>query len=607
MTRMEIAQAIVEEMRAIHTRFWDEWGTRYAALPEFRKEELQREVNAQIEEARLRIMGVVDGPSGGDPGDGGSVLGAYPGPMSPVGQDFDGGDDLRYAKGKHSHPIPPQTDPITVISTLYPAKIVDPLNRGQVACVFLGPHYGGGNTPMLAGWVEIAPGILEYPTEGPIPATWLDGVSVESYGSSGYSTMVGKTVLAYHPGTPSLTGVEEPLQLLYIIEDTGTHWEPYLDTRTLVSTKPRLRRVPAYSLSSQWVHGMTFQVQSGTVYGTDFFTLDNTGITIGTTPIEWVHTEGPTFSWADRYELLTGPQLLSEKATTTTETFAWSMASGDAGAPQGFETLVGTPGVSPIPAGPWLFDLEAIWIDAVPSGTTTTLRFQILKDNGITSPVLFTAESPPITNTMAAPLSFAFAGAEYACETTDRLVALCWLHTDSVTPVTLHLRYTSATRGTKITAPFAMPNTGSTIVAHPALDGRFPDVGAGNPPAHNWDGIGPTGRAHTTFGTATLSGAGTARKLSMPTASSRAEITLGTSEVIYGIDPAGFLHGDSIKLLVRATPTNTGTFVHLGGTAGTGADLDIYAVAGGGKNYTLDAATIWNLTLDTTSGCWRLE
>ena len=104
-----------------------------------------------------------------------------------------------------------QQDPVTVASRLYPAKVVDPLNRGFFTCCYLGPHFSGGNTPMMAGWNVIAPGVYEYPTAEKLPSDWLDGISVESYDANGVSTMVGKTVLAYFEKTIGIVGMGSPL------------------------------------------------------------------------------------------------------------------------------------------------------------------------------------------------------------------------------------------------------------------------------------------------------------------------------------------------------------------------------------------------------------
>lgn len=369
----------------------------------------------------------------------------------------------------------PPDNSAAVATRLYTARVPDPRNHGFFTCCYLGPHFTGGNTPMLAGWNVLSPGVYEYPTPGPIPPEWLDGIDVRFYDSNGISTMVGKTVLAYYEGDTSLLGDEEKLQQLFVIEDAGTYkyHDPAdpLGVMRVGSSKARLRRVTDYSLSSQWVQYMTFQCQAGTRYGTDFFTLDNASVTLGTTAIEWAHTEGPTFDWNDTYELLTGPQLSSRGASTAIEVFDWSFASGDAAAPKGFETILGTPGVSVLPAGPYLFDIEQIWLDAVPSGTTTTLRVQLLADNGVTAPVLLTAESPPL-GTTPGPLSFGYDDAGHTIGNTDRLVLLYWLHTDSVTPVRVHLRYNSPTRGTRVTLPFEMAISGAADGDHNHLSNR---------------------------------------------------------------------------------------------------------------------------------------
>lgn len=539
----------------------------------------------------------------------GDIPDPWPGPMTMVGQDF-AGDTGMWADGNHSHPIPPQNDPdpTTTATRLYPAKIVDPLNRGFFTCCYLGPHFAGGNTPMLVGWNYLGGGVYEYPTTGAIPKDWLDGVDVQIYGADGYSTMVGKTVLAYFEGATSLLGDEEKLQQLFVIEDTGDHMEPvefHPETMTLVSTKARLRRVPSYSVSSQWVHGMTFQCQAGTRYGTDFFTLDNTSVTLGTTAIEWVHTEGPTFTWADSYELLTGPQLTSEGASRTTETWTLTMASGDADA-TAVETLLGTPGVATLPAAAWLFDVEAIWLDSVPSGTTTTLRVEVRADNGVTAPVLFTAESLPITNTVAASLSFAYDDAGHTISTTDRLVAIYRLHTDSTDPVTLHIHYNSAARGTRITVPFSMAISGAADGDHNHLSNRDQDVGLGEDACHPADAVGP-GFLHTPVATSTI----TAGLLPSPTrndiiatlASGTELKWIGTTKMSAGdkvlvrfVDPLILRHGDG-------SPPASSAPLWLNGSDMDDRDVNWLEIPFG------NCVALFQLCTDgdiTPSPCWRM-
>lgn len=115
------------------------------------------------------------------------------------------------------------------------------------------------------------------------------------------------------------------------------------------------------------------------------------------------------------------------------------------------------------------------------------------------------------------------------------------------------------------------------------------------------------GRVHTPWGVATVTGAGITRALVMPADSNRAIFTPTFNEVIYGIDPTDFVDGDSIKLLIRGGVGTTVTLVHLAGTAGVGTSMDIYEIANGGKNVTIDAPAILNFTRDAAAGCLRLE
>ena len=373
-----------------------------------------------------------------------------------------------------------QPTPTQVASTLYTAMVPDPRNHGQVACCFLGQHTKGSNTPMLmdGAWTTIAPGVLQRNTAGLLPSAWLDGVDpTPAYGH--VSSLVGKTVLIYYQGDASILGDEEPLQGPYILDDVGASWQ-HVDgdppgVLRLVSTYARMHRAPDYSISSQFVQNMTFQVQTGNAYGTGFLTLTNASVVLGTTPLTWDFTSGPTFAWTQQYRLLAGPQLISEGASNETlevvATTDVATAGGNIILGESFLTLIGTPGLDALPAGIWKSDNEQVYLEAPGSpGSITTLRWAIWNDN--TSTVLFTMESPPISTTVPMALQFQYLDAGHSISPTDSLEAVPWLHTTSTTPVTLHLRYSSPGHGTRFTVPFALPITGAATVRHPDLSLR---------------------------------------------------------------------------------------------------------------------------------------
>ena len=368
------------------------------------------------------------------------------------------------------------TDPVTGSpqTIFYPANVPDPNNHGMVACCFLGPHTKLANTPMLVGFNEISPGVFENQVAGPMPADWFDGVTlINSSVPGSVSSMIGKTVIAYYQGDTSVGGYEEPLQQLLVIDDPGGHWESSIGNNGnpywhFVSTKLRMHRAPNYSFSSQYVQNMTFQVQSGNLYGTGFLRLTNASVVLGTTALTWTFTAGPTYAWTDKYELLLGGQLGSEGASNATLELSATATAGDA-LLHNFVTLIGTPALGAIPAGIWKADNEEVYLDAPGSpGSVTTLRWLVMNPTGPTT--IFTMESAPLSNTTPMPLQFQYNDSGHAFSPTDELEVGAWLHTTSTTPVTLHLRYNSAIRGTRITAPFGLSSPQG--VTHPALSGR---------------------------------------------------------------------------------------------------------------------------------------
>ena len=453
----------------------------------------------------------------------------------------------------------PSVSPADTASTLYPAMIPDPLNGGTVACVFTGPHSARTNTPMMEGfWVEIAPGVIECVVPGPIPAAWLDGVDSDAYNTSGVSAMLGKTVLAYYQGDSSVSGLEEPRQLLWVIDDVGGHRENYgTPHATFISTNARMHLAPAYSVSSAWVQGMTFEVQAGTKFGGKLFTLANAVVTLGTTFIQW--TVGSSYTPADQYELLTGPQLVSSGATSDVLELSTTMASGtggyvEAGFQEGFETLLGTPGVAVIPAGPFTFDIERIRISGGSATSLTMLRVRIydvdIDDNVVQ---VLVADSNPIFDVDGVAISFTKTmAAPFTTAADHRLVAVYYLRTNSASPVTLTIRYSSPSRGTRITVPFDMAISGGNDGYHPHQSGR--DVADQHP---------DSAITATPMGDATTDMV----MVLMPAAANGAKLAGGRLRAVGGgtfdgIDSTGFVAGQAICVFFDVHAGEVVTLAH---------------------------------------------
>jgi hypothetical protein len=76
-------------------------------------------------------------------------------------------------------------------------------------------------------------------------------------------------------------------------------------------------------------------------------------------------------------------------------------------------------------------------------------------------------------------------------------------------------------------------------------------------------------------------------------------LTPAAIETIYGIDPTGFLEGDSIKLVIYGAVGYPVTLVHMGGASSEMFIDDATKDAG------LDATTVVNFI--RIDGTWRLE
>jgi hypothetical protein len=376
-------------------------------------------------------------------------------------------------------PVTLEPLPGTAYSTRFTTvRTEDPLNRGVVFCTFLGPHFAGGNTPVLEGWTEDPPGVFAYPTTGPLDAEWFDDVDPGTDDHSGVSPMLGKAVLVW-TGDTTESGVDEKRMGVFLVEDVGGHWVDYgLPSQTYVSTYPRLRRHPDYDESGDFVEGMTVQVQAGTAHGGHFFTLANAAVTLGATEQEWA--EATTKTWAYGYQLLTPAQLAEAEQVTTGGRVSpgvldEAVTMGVAGADfTGFETLAGTPGVSTIPAGPWRFPVEGVWLDVDAPAETTTIGFKVYRVRyGGGGGVVFEVLGPALHNTDPIPLDLTYNAPSIQMDDGDVLALIPTLHTSSATPVTLNLRYSSPQHGTGVTmpAPTAAPLPRATRMAARHADG----------------------------------------------------------------------------------------------------------------------------------------
>lgn len=417
---------------------------------------------------------------------------------APAGTAFAGVKPIA-SPSDHVHPATPfpAVPPAVVASTLYPAKVDDPNLRPSLCLYHL---WFNGEAPgwNSSQWTQIS-GVSTYQhnTNGVITGWLTDGDQVE--------LNAGNLVFIRCDNKYPIAGVGDPNIAstlgIYEVFDPGS-----------ASTPAIIRRAPGENLPGDIYHGMVVKVLVGQFSDyPEFFTLTTSDpITIDTTPLTW--TVSSSYTSADSYKLLTGPQLAAEGASTDVLETSVTRVNGVAGFPESFETLVGTPALSSLPAGIWTFDNELVWLDPAftPSpGSTTTLRWRILDDNGSSDPDLFIAESPPITTTIPLPLSFQYNDSGHPISQPDRLVGIPQINTTSTTPVKLWLRYSSPARLTRITVPFALPISGASDGVHNHTTGRDKDVGSSDPtktdPCHPACALGD-GLMQTGFQTATSAG-----------------------------------------------------------------------------------------------------
>jgi hypothetical protein len=341
-------------------------------------------------------------------------------------------------------------------------------NGGQCECAFNGSAWSEGG--LFPGWTEIAPGIMERTEAGPLAAGMLDGVDPDDDNATGVSSLIGKRVLALPRVGEDGTGAKKYAGV-YIVRDVGRHFVDYgLPTWEIVDTHARLERDAAFSLSSQFVANLTLQMRNGDTYGDHFLRLSTVGVVLGTTEQDWTD-EGTSLSFANTYALLKTEQLASQAIPLDVlDVSATRAVAGSHDFDIGFETLVGTPGATAIPAGPWRFTTEAAWLDPdYPGdpGSVTTLGYKAwrLRASGGSS-VLFEVLSEPITEqSVGAAVADIVSQQPDILLNGDRLVLIPTIHTTSTTPVKLWLRYNSPSLRTGVQIPVAQE--GVVIVETP--------------------------------------------------------------------------------------------------------------------------------------------
>ena len=443
--------------------------------------------------------------------------------------------------------------PQQVSSTLYPAEVKDPNDRGFVFCAFQ-PYYSCASS-LWDGWTETSPGIMQKDDAGPISSAQFDGVGVIPTiplptGSvlPVFSPLIGKTVLAFYNGS---NDEDKAKSGPYIVDDVGANWDStpgHPEVPWLTLTHARMHRAVGYTFSSQFVSGMTFRVQNGATYGGKFITLVTSGVVLGTTPLMWASSSDSPLTAA--YDaLLTLPQCTQLGALTTEQTFEIDVVTGY---PKQFFTPFGAVGEDPhfwtrglnrteLPTGIYGQTAKVTVTGAGAANVALVFRLAVRHADGtfsstfISSGIWWVRDGEHVVKWEGL-----LAGAVSILET-DELAWQLIADTDSASLVNVKLTAWNAGRPTFLTVPFEMTITGASTGRHNDMSGRDKYVASPDPsnadPCHPYSALGPIGRQHLSFPTADVAGS----ILTMPAGSNMCYVSFPVGSYLSGIDTAGWL------------------------------------------------------------------
>lgn len=369
------------------------------------------------------------------------------------------GNGGTYADIYHVHPLTNSTQEAT---KLYPALIPDPLLRPPASSLvyFESPFTDlGGPGLDFSAWTQIA------------------GVSTWQY------NYVGAVIFVGVAGGGSAIPMEEGARFVVTNDldpgrpDPAT--SPFLGIYELYhqatsTTAAIIRRVQDANTSAGLTNGMVVEVTDPAGIGNaGFYTLDATDpVSVDISPLQF---DGPSsYTPNPTYKLLTGAQLISEGADNTSTLYTWAVASSLPSEDPflgPFLTILGTPGVSTLPAGPYSVQLEGVTINGLGStGQTATVQATLIDvDNGHS---ILTAYSPPLVQSVT-PTNVAFQAnlaAPYAFSPTFRLALSFNLVSTAPMPgMEVIFKYSSPTRGTWIQLPLSTQIIGSGTVSPASL------------------------------------------------------------------------------------------------------------------------------------------
>jgi len=383
------------------------------------------------------------------------------------------GSEGKWADGAHVHPQP---DPEIESSYLYPAKVPDPLNKGNVRCVFGVDGGGGGGAygAFIMGWTQDGDTFTRDDVTPLLSATHFDGEEPQVYDDDGYSVLTGALVCL--PPSADLLAADKVDWGVYEILDIGRHFEG----ATPVDTHAVFRRVGTLNASADFVQGMTYYIEAGTNFGGQYATLQSASVVLDTTEQNWTFSaSAPT--WNDAYELLSSAEITTRGASSATLDLAAAATNGTATMVAGegldhFNTVAPLPAA--LPAGKVDFYLKDVILSGSKGdGVANVITCRIFDDDGATPVEILSATTQHIDwstlySQSARDLTCqGTLNADYTWTPGHTLRLEYDFTTDSTTEVSCSFTYNSVDRYTKVGVTWANSVIGGTSY-HPDLTGR---------------------------------------------------------------------------------------------------------------------------------------
>jgi len=451
-------------------------------------------------------------------------------------------------------------------SSLYTALVPDPLNRGEVVCVF-GLEGCGGYLPFV-GWTEIIPGVMQRDATGPLTYAWFDGVDPDTHNASGTSSFLNSLVIL--PPSSELGTADKKAHGVWRVKDVGGHYEGAV----YVATHARLERDLNYNTDGDFVQYMTFLVARGSNFGGQYATLQDATVDLGTTEQNW--TFSGTHSWADSYELLSAAELVTRGASTTATDMSATATNETVAMSPVFSTPLGSPAIAVFPAGKNDFHLQDVILSGDAGDGVNTIRVSLYAWDRVEAlgTLLCQATTEPIdwsslySQSSRDLVCQGTLDEDYAFPPDYGLQLIFEFITTSTTPVSVSFTYNSSLRGTHVVTTFDVPGFGTTD--HRLLTNKNDRVGGvGQHEDTTVDLSGFDGFTGNLTGVSTLDGAMTVLDglptvgrppyasgtfaggvITIPDRAWTSEVTLSPGDTVSGIATSGWQNGDRVTLIV---------------------------------------------------------